>query len=119
MVEICRKPSALRRFVRNARQEQHAISAVKYFKRAWEQTPVYTEDSVASPSDIRQRENEQYERYVTNRYIGTLTPEWRRYGERHGKEISLYLRRKSKLTGEVVVKDLVCPQTTHVLAAIA
>ncbi len=51
------------------------------------------DDSVATPEDIKARREDQFSSFLERESVGELTPEWRRFGQRHMEEIEVFNRR--------------------------
>lgn len=115
--ELCRRPNALWRFLRNRRGERKAssracsrhespadrgISSVDAQKISVfpirELLPPATLEvlnkmfSMATREDIERRRAEQVARFFGHLRGGTLTPEWERFGKRHAPEIIVFRR---------------------------
>lgn len=90
--ELCRRPSARRKFLKN-RGGEFGIQPHGATRGV-----INEMFSTATKEDIEIREAEQVARFLEHLSRGTLTPEWRKFGRKHVPEIIVFQRR-TEVTG--------------------
>lgn len=84
--ELCRRPSALRRFLKNRRgkigTQFHEVT----------RGVINEVFPTATKKDIERRRAEQVARFLEHLSSGTLTPEWKNFGYKHRREITIFQR---------------------------
>jgi len=99
MREICRNPQALTRFLALRKHEGYVIRSSAHV--IWElelrpknarrvESAFDTGETTATAKDIQERMQLQARRYWEYFANGTLTPQWRSYGQKHADEIARY-----------------------------
>ena len=89
MSEICERPHALARFLRNRRADFRSRAELNYFRRVGISDGLQEVELSATPEEIVLRLVSQKRRVLSLLKKGErLTPPWARFAERHGDDLA-------------------------------
>lgn len=97
LIELPRHPKAERNLMKltiPAILAQRAVFEFQNFEPESVESSIFTVLEPATEYDIEQRQIYQIERYLELEKTNSLTPQWKKYGEKNAIDITDYLKNK-------------------------